>query len=285
MLNNHHLSKLTIIAHSLLVTTSIIAFFFYTFAVANRYHIFLYGHLGAIPFDVRTTSRYWMTGLVANGIVLLGYLLLNWFTARVFGVFNRKYVSPDWWQVWLWSALPIGIGIIWITTNLNVPTMPLSIALMCAGVALIGLAFALMPGSMVARQPMDVLALSITGWGLIPALLLFRFIELPAFGTLEPHIAYSVAIVGILLGALWLTIAVRALRRWHITATSRQILVAGLCWSYLFLPLVHFLFLTPIKYRYISVSDNFFAQSFSVQIASWGIAILSLWFVNRRSYI
>ena len=45
---------------------------YYWFAVANRYVIFLHAHLDATPFDDVTRSRYWIAGLVASGIVMVG---------------------------------------------------------------------------------------------------------------------------------------------------------------------------------------------------------------------
>ena len=72
--------------HALLVSAAILAFFYYWFAVADRYHIFLYKHLDATPFDAITTSRYVMAGLVADGAVLVIYGLGCWFAGRLVGV-------------------------------------------------------------------------------------------------------------------------------------------------------------------------------------------------------
>ncbi len=81
------------------------------FAVANRSVIFLYAHLGATPFDERTRSRYWMarpTGCAA----------------RLAGIGYRRYDPPLRQQLWLGCALPVTIGILVITMNYNVPTLP-----------------------------------------------------------------------------------------------------------------------------------------------------------------
>ena len=59
--------------HAVPISLFVLGISYYWFAVADRYAIFLYGHLGATPFDEVTSSRYWMGGLVAAGFVLLGY--------------------------------------------------------------------------------------------------------------------------------------------------------------------------------------------------------------------
>ena len=58
-------------SHALPISLFILGLFCYWFAMADRYVTFLYGHLGAIPFDDVTNSRYWMAGLVASGAVMV----------------------------------------------------------------------------------------------------------------------------------------------------------------------------------------------------------------------
>ena len=50
------------------------------------------------------------------------------------------------------------------------------------------------------------------------------------------------------------------------------LLAAGLCLSYLLLPLVHHLLATPPGYRYISAASNFFAFSPPLQLAVFVVA-------------
>jgi hypothetical protein len=59
--------------HAAAVSLLTLARFYYWFAVADRYTIFHYEHLGATPYDALTTSRYWMCGLVARDITLVVY--------------------------------------------------------------------------------------------------------------------------------------------------------------------------------------------------------------------
>ena len=65
----------------------VLGLFYYWFAIADRYAIFLYGHTATgipltQPFDEMTSSRYWMCGLVASGLVTLIYTALNWALGR-----------------------------------------------------------------------------------------------------------------------------------------------------------------------------------------------------------
>lgn len=56
--------------HAVPICLFILGLFYHWFAVADRYAVFLYEHLGATPFDDVTSSRYWMSGLVASGAVV-----------------------------------------------------------------------------------------------------------------------------------------------------------------------------------------------------------------------
>ncbi len=262
------------VAVAFTVTTVVNSLFWHWFVIADRYHIFLYNHLGAAPFDERTRSRYWMSGLVASGLALLGYSLFNWLVGRIAGMGYRHYRPPSWRRVWLVCALPLGIIIPLITSTQNWPTLPLPLAFTCAAVALLGLAFALMPGALIARQPGKFLGLAMVGPGLIPAFLLLRVVELPGLGLVSIPLAYTAAIGGTLVGAGWLVSGACVLRRWFRQSLRwQEILVSGICWSYLILPLVHHLLLTPPAYRYISLSQNFFAVHPGVQLLCWGTAI------------
>jgi hypothetical protein len=56
------------------------------------------------------------------------------------------------------------------------------------------------------------------------------------------------------------------------TISAVRIWVAGLGVSYLLLPLLHYLFLVPPAWRYVSVSANFFANTLGVQLICLGAA-------------
>jgi protein-S-isoprenylcysteine O-methyltransferase Ste14 len=134
------------------------ALFFAWFAVLDRYFIFLYYHemgsdFDTTPFGWVTASRYWMSGLVAAGAVMLLY------TAVVFGAGRvlKTYRAPVWPRLWIFCAVPLAMLIPAIVMTVNDPVMPPAIAVQITAVTLVGLALALMPGTVAARRPLEVL--------------------------------------------------------------------------------------------------------------------------------
>lgn len=259
---------------ALAVSTIVIRLFYYWFAQADRYVIFLYNHAGATPFDDRTVSRYWMSGLVTGGIVLVGYSGINWLLGRLGGLFYKKYTPPRWGLVWLLCVIPVSLGIGLITTQLNQPTLPPVLAGWCVAATLLALGPALYLGSMTAQAWVNLVWLLLVGAGLTPALLLLRAVELPAQGILSPVPAYGIAIGGTGLGLVWSIGLIRVQSRWLAgfrPGSAGQFLAAGISISYLLLPLTHYLFASSI--RYMSVADNFFARSWLLQGVVFLIAI------------
>jgi len=293
--------------HGVLVSAVVVGLFYRWFAVADRYAIFLYGHLGATPFDHVTRGRYWMAGLVATGIVMVGYGLVNWALGRVsrlggsriasrgysdsraaaglpdraravlgaMRVQNGAYAAPAWWRVWVVSAPALIVGIPLITMRVNEPTLPARDAVACVAAALTGLSFALMPGAVAAERPVDLLWTALKGVGLMPALLLIRALELPGQGLISPVVAWGTAVGGTLAGAGWLAV-IAAVGTWRgrTPSAAGTIFAAGLCTSYLLMPVVHHVLATPPGYRYISTSANFFADHVGLQALALLVAAL-----------
>jgi hypothetical protein len=270
--------------HALPVCLFILGLFYYWFAIADRYAIFLYGHLGATPFDEVTSSRYWMSGLVASGAVMVAYTITNWLLGRVAALRHLGYCPPTWWHVWTLCVIPLAVGILCITMTVNWPTLSPANATPCAVVALIGLALALVPGSLAAQRPSELGWLILDGLGLMPSLLLLRAVELPSRGLLTVGAAYLVAFGSVFAGVVWLG-AMSGLHAWRHRPWpgASKVFVAGLCLSYLLMPLVHHLFFTPPKYRYISASSNFFAHSMGVQLMVFFAAAILAVGVTRLS--
>jgi hypothetical protein len=257
----------------LLLSLLILGLFFYWFVVANRYTVFLYGHAGAAPFDATTTSRYWMAGLVAAGAVLVGEVLVNWYAGRIFGLFKRLYRVPDWRRVWWWSAPFVSTGIIVITLVLGQPPLPVEIAVLCVVSTLAGLALALPFSSLAADRLAELVWLLLSGIGLLPPLLLLRFfepsIEQSARATPGPLLS------SFIIGGGWLIVLTLFRTRRRLPAWSvGRLFSSGLCWSYVLMPLGHYLLLTPPQYHYITVAANFFAPTFGLQVFSCGLAFL-----------
>ncbi len=257
----------------------ILGLFHHWFAVADRYAIFLYGHSApgiplAQPFDAMTRSRYWMAGLVATGVVMVVYIAVNWVLGRIAHRRGQNYRPPAWWRVWVLCALPLIIGIPAITMTRNAPTMPFGLAAACVIATLAGLALALLPGEWAARRPIDLIWLALDGIGLMPILLLLRSVELPGRGvSVSMPLAILFAFGGLLAGIAWLGV-MTVLRAWRRRPTppAGALLAAGLCLSYLLMPLVHHLFATPPGWRYISTASNFFAFNPILQLAVFAVA-------------
>lgn len=275
-----------------LISLLVLALFYYWFAVADRYIVFLYGHTApgiplTEPFDAITSSRYRMAGLVAAGVVMTLYVMANWIGGRLAHRRGVSFGTPPWWQVWAFCLIPLAAGIPAITMTVNAPTLPLSLAATCAATALAGLAVALLPGKWAAERPDDLIWLTLDGLGLVPALLLLRAIELPGRGlSVSPVLAWTFAIGGLVIGALWLAL-LSVLRRWgdRPSPGAAAIFLAGVGLSYVMTPLAHYLTGGPPGFRYISNSANFFAVNPLLQlvafVAAAGLAVAAVWFRRR----
>jgi len=210
-----------------------------------------------------------MSGLVASGAVMVLYTAINWWLGRIAGLRYRMYRPPTWWRVWLLCALPLAIGIPAITMTVNWPTLPPANAAACTAATLVGLALALSPGSLAAQRPSELGWLVFCGMGLVPCLLLLRAVELPGRGLISATTARLLAVGGTSAGMVWLSV-VSWLRAWRCKSRIEPgpLFLAGLGLSYLLMPLLHYLLLTPPGFRYISASSNFFAFHPGIQFAS-----------------
>ncbi|MHB1295513.1 MAG: hypothetical protein ACYC4R_11020 [Anaerolineae bacterium] len=257
--------------HALPVTLIVLGLFVYWFGLADRYAVFLYGHLDATPFDAVTSSRYWMAGLVAGGIVLVLYTLTNLLAGAIARLAHRTYAPPTAWRVWRCCAPAVAIGVTAITMSMNAPTLPLGLALACATSTLAGLILGLLPGAWAATRPRALL-------GLVPVLALTRALELPAQGILDPGIAAGIVAGCLLGGAVWLAIMgwIRARLRASVPA-SLAVFVAGLALAYPLAALLHHVFFTPADYRYITTARNLSPESPLLLAASWAAAGLLAW--------
>jgi hypothetical protein len=257
--------------HAGLVSALVLGLFGYWFGVADRYAIFLYEHLGATPFDAVISSRYWMAGPVAAGIVL-GLATLAHF---ILGRLRPTYRPPRPAGVWLFCLPPLILGIPLVTMLVNAPTLPLGLALAAAGATLAGLAPALWLADGAARRPAELVWLLADGLGLLLPLLLIRALELPGRGLrVSPLVAGLVAGGSLLAGCAWLALMTAARRRWRrAMPPAGALLAAGAAWAYLLMPLAHHLFFTPAGYKYISTASNFFAFNPWLQGATWILVV------------
>lgn len=267
----------------------IIALLVYWFAAADRYRVFLYDHdMGAnVPdtssFSPVTSSRYWMSGLVAAGAVMILYVATNWLLARV----RSEYRAPEWWRVWVLASPVLFIAIPLITMTQNQPVLPFRHAAQLTAAAIAGLVLALSPGRMASDRPACLVWLTLDGFGLM--LLLVTLPGLQFLGRwLENDQDYFVLlfIFSAAAGIAWLLL-MSGLRIWrgHELPTVQEMLLAGLALAYLFMPLLHHVLFTD-GYFYITDSDNFFARNPPLQIVIWLIVLtVALIITALRKYL
>lgn len=84
-MKKHHFPHLI---HTALVSIFVLALYSLWFVLLDRRFVFLYGHLYSTPFDFRTVSRYWMTGLVASGAVLIACTISIWLSKKCVMIIN-----------------------------------------------------------------------------------------------------------------------------------------------------------------------------------------------------
>ena len=263
------------------------------FALRDRYQVFLYYHdmgvgFDTSPFGAVTTGRYWMTGLVASGLVSLLYL-----AAALMGGYLLPFTRPPRWRrLWLFCAAPLVVSIPAIVMTVNEPTLPLSNSLQVTAATLVGLALALRIGELVIRRPLRRVVWLLAD-GLALAMLLIAFTSLQNFlrwlssgntGFIGGVIAFT--FVG--LCVLALTTVLRTWRRVPMPAAA-EVWLTGLVVTYLWLPLFHHFFwckdngywTDPDYFSYISDAENFFARHWLWQLAVWAAVWLLTWGLTR----
>lgn len=266
------------------VSLLVLGLFYYWFAVADRYSIFLYYHnMGPVvpdtsPFSPITSSRYWMAGLVASGAILVLYAAANW----LLGWLSADYHPPVWWRVWVLSAVPLVVGIPAITMTVNDPTLPLANAFQATLATLAGLGLALLPGEMAARHPSELFWLSLDGVGLMLVLVTLVGVQnVPRWLASGGIWWIGTMIVTLAVAVAWLLV-VTGLRILFRTPVPRAatLFLAGLCVAYVLMPLVHHVLGTDGLF-YITNSNNFFADNVVLQFASWLLVAGLAWALTR----
>jgi len=254
----------------------IIGLLTYWFAAADRNRVFLYEHdMGSnvpdtSPFSPVTSSRYWMSGLVAAGVVLILYVAINWTIARV----RSEYKAPEWWRVWVLASPVLLVAIPLITMTQNQPVLPFGQAAQLTAAAIVGLALALSPGRMAAHRPVYLVWLILDGFGLM-----LMLVTMPGLQFLSRWLENDQTIYVLLLtlgsaaSLAWLLL-MSGLRIWrgHEIPAVQEVLLAGFALAYLVMPLMHHLLFTD-GYYYITDSDNFLARNPLLQIAIWLIVL------------
>ncbi len=261
--------------HALPLAVLVFALSYYWFAVADRHLVFLYYHdmglfiSGTSPFGRVTASRYWMSGLVAGGFVMVLYTCANWLLGRLV----RGYRAPMWWRVWAVAAPVLFVAVLLVTMTANEPTLPLAHAVPTALVTVAAVGLALMPGKMAAERPRQLLLLSLDGSAMAAIMFALSMLE-RARWMLGRGLVWPTWVIGAALGGgVILLVIMTILRAWWRTAnpTAWELLAAGLSGAYLLMPLLHHLGFTD-GYYYISDALNFFSKHWPLQIAAWLLA-------------
>ncbi|MCC6613829.1 MAG: hypothetical protein IT320_10155 [Anaerolineae bacterium] len=290
--HSEHPSIQTALIFAVPVGALVLYLFYVWFGVLDRYFIFLYYHdmgqgFDTSPFGATTSGRYWMSGLVAAGGVLVAYVGAHLVLGRVMPSFR----APDWRQVWLICAVPLAIAIPALVMTVNDPVMPAANAVQITVVALVGLALATMPGKLAAERPLDLIWLALDG--IAPAFLLLIWINVEdlARWQAEGRTGYVMMFVVVSLGGVFGLLMMTALRGWRRVKmpNAQAWFAASLIVAYLLLPLIHHIFsttestgvLAPGPFAYISDAENFFTRDGTLQIGVWAAVALLLFALTR----
>jgi len=262
------------------VLTSGVVLFLYSlwFLVLDRRFVFLYGHLHSTPFDFRTASRYWMTGLVANGVVLIAYTIVNLVIKKV----RRDYQLPDWKVIWKYVCLILILPLFIILTFVGKPPTPALLSFWILVVLFAGLRLVLYASNFIVSNFRRSVWAFFDGLALLPILQLLPLSVDYGLRKSSPPVIVIVPLVTILIDLLWFWIMTLLYKRFKQPFTfSLNIFLSGLVSSYLLLPLLHYINSRPGHIRYISDSANFFANEIWLQVTTFLVVVAVLWLVGR----
>ena len=264
--------------HAALVSVLVLALYSLWFVFLDRRFIFLYGHLHSTPFDFRTASRYWMTGLVASGAVLIACAVVNLVIKKI----CRNYQLPDWKVIWEYVCLILILPLLIILAFVGKPPIPALLFLWILVVLFAGLRLALYASNFIVTNFSQSVFAFFDGLALVPVLLFIPLglefglrKSLPAVLIIAP-----IVIAGIALFGLWImTLFYKRFKKPY--PSQINIFLSGLVSSYLLLPLLHYLGSRPGYIRYISDSANFFANKIWLQAVTFLATAGVLWLVGK----
>jgi hypothetical protein len=262
------ISRLEIISAIILIVITL-GVFVHIFAFANREVIFLYNHLGFMPFDRITVGRYWMLGFIVSGFWAMFYFVLK---LTLFLINNSRAENLHYWNIIKIASIPLIFGIAIITMTLGEPILPFSIAISIPAVLIIGLLIGFSTIDDLFKKFKYTISYLFTGLGLVPFLTLFRAIELPAKGIISIETAIWVLIISFFAGVLWLLVFLRIFR--GIRIYFLETVKGTLLFLYLGLPLIHFIWATPKGVPYITAADNFMAENYALRVVAWILLVL-----------
>ncbi len=262
---------------SLIIALAVLILYAFWFYFLDRRLIFLYGHRHATPFDYDTVSRYWITGLVAGGVVF--------FVTVIFGLVSKRLhpnTVPGWKQVWKNTCLLLTAPVLAFLLFAGKPPIPLLLSLWISGILFASLGVALYAGSFVTQRFGQSVWVFFDGLALATVFQLFPlFID---YGLRRGASAFSIiapAII-IVICVSWLYVMTYLYKRFGQSFnTPADVFLSGMTTAYLLLPLLHYLISRPNHVRYISNSANFFAGELWIQALAYTVAGVMLWFTGK----
>lgn len=232
----------------------------YWFCLANRYAIFLYGHVDHVgdppaqPFDALTTTRYVMAGFAAAGFGAAADLLRQ----RV-----RRSPASDAnggadWGITARTAMVLAVATLVMVGRANTPSLPPPLALSVAAAAGLGFAMAMWWLTTVGGVDGRLLWLIADGTAPAAVMLGWRVVELPERGVAKPVAVAAAAAV--LIGAAGWRRLVRGARECVRSApppSTMRSLSAGACLVLLGFPMLHYVHtLAGFPYLYITAAQS-----------------------------
>ncbi|MEO8085105.1 MAG: hypothetical protein ABI780_14900, partial [Ardenticatenales bacterium] len=231
----------------------------YWYCLANRYAIFLYGHVDHIgdppaqPFDALTTTRYVMASFAAAGFGATGELLRNLIPRSASDV-NRgagwKAIAP--------TVIVLVVATFFVASRANTPSLPLPLALIVAAASGLGYCMAMWWLHTVGGDGSRLLWLIADGTAPAMVILGWRIVEVPERGVAKP--IAMVAATAVLLGAVGCRRLVRGLRgrvRNAPLPSPMRSQMAGACLVLLGFPMLHYVHtFAGYPYMYITAAQN-----------------------------
>jgi len=258
-------------AYSLPACLIILSLFYYWFAIADRSEVFLYFHsMGprvpdTSPFSFVTASRYWMSGLVASGFVLLFYFPVNFVLFHT----RKHYSPPSPKNVLLFSLPVLTAGTFIITMTMNQPVLPLLHALKVLLATLLGLAVVLKNVELAGEKKLKILLLGIDGLALI--MIMTSTLASNFYFLSSTQFNIFLIICALCFGILAFTSIFYVWKK--AKSVLKEILIAAFTIAYPFGAVFHY-FAGTYGHFYISNSSNFFAQNTGLQLLIWTIVFL-----------
>jgi|GEM_PF-6171342 len=230
----------------------------YWFGLADRYSIFLYGHVDHIgdppaqPFDALTRTRYVMASFAAAGFGASADV--------VRALASRSFASAvrpcGGWRAYALTALGLSVSTTALAHGVNAPTLPFGHALLVGAAAGIGFGLAIWWRDTVDGGTGRLAWLVADGAGPAIVLLGWRVVELPERGVAVSRA--TLAATAVVLGAaasIHLVGYVRVHAPDAPAGSLLRTLAAGTCVAVLGFPMLHHLHTLP-AYPYITAAQN-----------------------------